>query len=809
MREQRFPSFYRYRWIELLNSKQLQQLIMKKIAIVFFIFISLGAKSQVGFEQYYAEKQLLTILQQAKTNWDQLEAYGMLAMHYQHTNKDSLAKVYLSKVKEIAADGKDVKLKARSLWWDDYYEPDTIKAQRYIDWATSNNLIEDRIVGYVVLASINIHINLAVAEQNILTAKTLWEGWKKDSASKDSLKIEVFKQLAHVYIHKKDGVKTVSYLLPLQDYASQDRNLSIKESALIGLAGMYNEWRGQDKKVIEWSGKLYEFYKKLKKTNKTLFTLYVLSSQYATIGDTVKARYYAAETEKLRDSIGVYGNSMEWFYDSKYYTGLISLEEYVRLIENNFNNHYFLSPLKKASIKLGLFRNEEKFDSVKHYLDLYKKLAGDSAARKDMNYKSSLLMYYMKVKQYSLAIPLLAEARKDPDIRENLSSTMEVCKIQAEAYAGLNDYKKAYTFLDQAYKLKDSLEKLSGKEEVSLMEMQKQQELQTAAFNDEKKLQEADQAKTKFKNRVRLYGLLGGLVILIAVAGLLWRNSWQKQKANQVLQATLANLKATQAQLVQSEKMASLGELTAGIAHEIQNPLNFVNNFSEVNSELIAEMKDELVKGNIEEAKTIANDIDENEQKIIFHGKRADGIVKGMLQHSRSSSGQKELTDINALCDEYLRLAYHGLRAKDKSFNASMKTDFDESIGNINIIPQDIGRVVLNLINNAFYAVDEKKKKEPNYEPIVSVATRSVKPPLGGLGAKVEIKVSDNGNGIPQKVLDKIFQPFFTTKPTGQGTGLGLSLSYDIVKAHGGELKVETKEGEGSEFIIILNSITL
>jgi len=257
-------------------------------------------------------------------------------------------------------------------------------------------------------------------------------------------------------------------------------------------------------------------------------------------------------------------------------------------------------------------------------------------------------------------------------------------------------------------------------------------------------------------------------------------------------------LQATQSQLIQQEKMASLGELTAGIAHEIQNPLNFVNNFSEVNEELIKELKVEADKGNLEEIKAIANDIAFNSEKINHHGKRADTIVKGMLQHSRSSSGQKELTDINVLADEYLRLAYHGLRAKDKSFNADIKTDFDNSIEKINIIPQDIGRVVLNLINNAFYAVDEKKKLSQNgYEPKVSVSTKKN-------SGKVEIKVSDNGNGIPQKVLDKIFQPFFTTKPTGQGTGLGLSLSYDIVKAHGGELKVETKEGEGTTFIIKL-----
>jgi two-component system NtrC family sensor kinase len=277
----------------------------------------------------------------------------------------------------------------------------------------------------------------------------------------------------------------------------------------------------------------------------------------------------------------------------------------------------------------------------------------------------------------------------------------------------------------------------------------------------------------------------------------------------QTIQNALEELKSTQAQLIQSEKMASLGELTAGIAHEIQNPLNFVNNFSEVSKEMIAEMKEEIDKGNYDEVKLIADDIEDNQEKINHHGKRADAIVKGMLQHSRSSSGVKEPTDINALADEYLRLAYHGLRAKDKSFNATMKTDFDKSIGNVNIIPQDIGRVILNLITNAFYAVDEKKNASTGfpkesaqapgqpYEPTVSVGTKKA-------GDKVEIKVADNGNGMPQKVLDKIFQPFFTTKPAGQGTGLGLSLSYDIIKAHGGELKVETTEGGGSEFIIRL-----
>jgi signal transduction histidine kinase len=258
-------------------------------------------------------------------------------------------------------------------------------------------------------------------------------------------------------------------------------------------------------------------------------------------------------------------------------------------------------------------------------------------------------------------------------------------------------------------------------------------------------------------------------------------------------------LKQAQSQLVQAEKMASLGELTAGIAHEIQNPLNFVNNFSELSNELLDEMKAELLKGNSEEVNQLAADIQSNLEKINLHGKRADAIVKGMLQHSRATSGEKLPTDINALADEFLRLAYHGLRAKDKSFNATLKTAFDPTIGKVPVISQDIGRVLLNLINNAFYALSTEAlaKVGSSYEPTLVIRTKKHID-------KIEIIVQDNGGGIPQKVLDKIFQPFFTTKPTGQGTGLGLSLSYDIVKAHGGELRVETKEGEGSEFIISL-----
>ncbi len=268
-------------------------------------------------------------------------------------------------------------------------------------------------------------------------------------------------------------------------------------------------------------------------------------------------------------------------------------------------------------------------------------------------------------------------------------------------------------------------------------------------------------------------------------------------KQKNELEQTVALLQTTQQQLVQSEKLASLGELTAGIAHEIQNPLNFVNNFSEVSMELVGEMEIELANGDTEEAIAIANDIRQNLEKIIHHGKRADGIVKGMLQHSRASNGVKENTNINTLADEYFRLAYHGLRAKDKSFNSELITSFDDKLPTVDVVPQDIGRVLLNLFTNAFYAVDQKQKSGvPGYKPEVTLSTRVYR-------TWIAIKVRDNGNGVPDAIKDKIMQPFFTTKPTGQGTGLGLSLSYDIIaKGHGGSIEVDTKEGEYSEFTV-------
>jgi signal transduction histidine kinase len=437
-----------------------------------------------------------------------------------------------------------------------------------------------------------------------------------------------------------------------------------------------------------------------------------------------------------------------------------------------------------------VYFNKNRIDSAKYY---YWQSLWTSRKQKsildenDTNLHLALL--YKSLHQTDSAKYYATVAFQQTDHFKLIGNISRSAAIVSEVWKTIGNIDSAYFYLKLSKVMGDSLqkdrnEKLTVFQNINLDENLRQ----------EKQAQEIETTK----NRITTFSLVIGLGMLSVLAFVLYRNSRQKQKANIVLEKTLADLKSTQSQLLQSEKMASLGELTAGIAHEIQNPLNFVNNFSEVSNELMDEMNIEIEKGDFNEAKLISSDLKQNLEKINFHGKRADAIVKGMLQHSRSSNGVKEPTDINALADEYFRLAYHGLRAKDKSFNATMKTDFDPSIGKMNIVPQDIGRVILNLITNAFYVVNEKSRSGiENYEPTVSVNTKKS-------GHNVLISVKDNGNGIPQKLVDKIFQPFFTTKPTGQGTGLGLSLSYDIIKAQGGEIKVETKEGVGAEFIIVL-----
>ena len=377
-----------------------------------------------------------------------------------------------------------------------------------------------------------------------------------------------------------------------------------------------------------------------------------------------------------------------------------------------------------------------------------------------------------------------------------------------DIYSKRKNYEQIYIY-SQLYKsLNDSLSSEEYRRKLSLLQIQNEldnQKQQAALLSKENELKQQQLGKEALARKF----FIGGIIAVLLIAAIIFRNYRQKQLTNFALQLqkeklenTLSELKSTQGQLIQSAKMASLGELTAGIAHEIQNPLNFVNNFSEINNELIEEFKNEWLNGNGKnkygQMEELLSDITMNNEKINHHGKRAGSIVKGMLQHSRTSTGQKELTDINSLADEYMRLAYHGMRARHKSFNATIETDFDTTIGNIKIAAQDISRVLLNLYNNAFDAMNEKMKDETTgYAPVVKVQSLQT-------GNNIEVIITDNGNGIPANIIDKIFQPFFTTKPTGQGTGLGLSLSYDIVKAHNGTLSVDSIVGECSVFTISL-----
>ena len=450
--------------------------------------------------------------------------------------------------------------------------------------------------------------------------------------------------------------------------------------------------------------------------------------------------------------------------------------------------------------------------------DVYVKM--DSSEKALSYYEKALLLARQQSNAKAICKSLIGIARvqtKSGEGDKALDSGLEALKLAGDmgqtqllrdayevvsaAYESLGQEGKALASYKKFKFYADSLQSLES-------------ERIAANYQADKELSEKEQVFQRRTLQLR-WLIFSAFAALASLAVILWiinRNRQRLsltykdlQQKNKVIEAqkikaedTLSKLRAAQAQLIQSEKMASLGELTAGIAHEIQNPLNFVNNFSEINAELIDELRTELSAGNLQPITELAEEIRNNSEKINHHGKRAEAIVKSMLQHSRSSSGQAEPTDINTLADEYLRLAYHGLRAKDKSFNASFETDFTTSLPSINIIRQDIGRVILNLISNAFYAVNERSKTEgEGYKPTVIVSTRQS-------GDQIQIAVQDNGGGIPEAIREKIFQPFFSTKPTGQGTGLGLSLSYDIIKAHGGEIKLESEAGKSTVFTILL-----
>ncbi len=559
-----------------------------------------------------------------------------------------------------------------------------------------------------------------------------------------------------------------------------------------------------------------------------------MASSYASIGDEIRSLELYQQSLEIFDRIGndkgvvsaLEGNALLYFLQSDYRQELHChqrAEKIARKINSITQLVYILGNIGKTYLELGQLDSARTILNEAHGL-----INGTSISTGIKAYIIGQLGMLMtaegklaEARTYlHQSLRLFKEDNDEMRIAENYTSL-------ADSYARTNQLDSVLYYAEKAlelgrtlhdslsfigpaseqlsmyYELKNNhrealrYHKMAKEANDGLNDSERVNKLSALSFREKQRAQELSTAKKDYQNKIFLYSSMGAFATCLIVALGLFYNIKQKQKANSKIEKAYADLKSAQSQLIHSEKMASLGELTAGIAHEIQNPLNFVNNFSEVNTELMGELEEQANNGNLLEVKAIAKSIKENEQKIVHHGKRADAIVKGMLQHSRSNSGVRESTNINTLADEYLRLAFHGLKAKDKSFSATTKTDFDPNVSEIYIIPQEIGRVILNLITNAFYAVTEKKKQIPTFEPTISVSTKRV-------GNKILVSVKDNGDGIPQPVLNKIFQPFFTTKPAGEGTGLGLSLSYDIVKAHGGELNVKTKEGDGAEFIIEL-----
>jgi two-component system NtrC family sensor kinase len=580
--------------------------------------------------------------------------------------------------------------------------------------------------------------------------------------------------LGAFYADKDENSKAVEYYIRSLDLAKQSGNKRRIGTTLGNIGVVYSKDTATNDTALNYYFKALPYLMEVKDTE-------ALGIFYIDVGEV-----YAAKKD--------FGKSFLYYNKALQILGISS------------NTAYAYNDLGK------LYKQKQAYDSASVYFDKAYTIAQQIDSPLDevqsLIGKGQLQIALGKMRE---AIILLNRAL---DIGKSIQSTPEIKDIYeglSVAYKSLDDYKNAFLSQRSLNDLYNAVnERKLNFNTATLeyaMELQKQSG-KIATLIQQNKQQEISLENEKFARNVSLSAL--GVLLLVTIILLL--NIKQRIKLNRLLsiqkrqieiqkthvEKALVDLKATQSQLIHAEKMASLGELTAGIAHEIQNPLNFVNNFSELNKELLEELEQELNTNNKAEALLIANDIKENEQKIMHHGKRAESIVKGMLQHSRASTGKKELTDINALVDESMRLSYHGLRAKDKTFNVIINTKFDEHIGEMNIISQDISRVVLNLIGNAFYAVNEKKKQlNGTYEPTVSVSTLKEK-------NSICIQVKDNGNGIPQNVADKIFQPFFTTKPTGQGTGLGLSLSYDIIKAHGGEIKVESKEGEGTIFTIQL-----
>jgi signal transduction histidine kinase len=617
-----------------------------------------------------------------------------------------------------------------------------------------------------------------------------------DKTNSDEAKVLLYADLSFTYAFLQVDT-SIGYAQKAIRLAKQLDNKAAEATGMFSYG--WALWAsGNYDKAIEASLRSLNIYKDLKNYERVAITYMQLAVLYRDAGDYALALKYGMLSKDLFESLE-FPRDLTQFHP---YTTIGSIFVFMNRIDSA--SHYLAKAYEReksqkfiAGYTLNVLGTIElKKKNYRQALDYHHAAIPGAIRTKNYfdiaNAYMSLANVYQETGDIDSSIWYARKILTNPELSSFKQGVLDAFTVLARDYRLINKNDSSLKYLEMHLALNDSL-----------FNKEKTRAIQNLTFNEELHQQEAEAARIQYQNQVKLYAVfaLSGVLLLIGI--ILYRNNKVKQKANVLLQqqkekveSTLKTLESTQSQLIQSEKMASLGELTAGIAHEIQNPLNFVNNFSEVNAELIEELKTEVLEGNKEEVIAIANNIKVNEEKINHHGKRADAIVKGMLLHSKSSTGKKEPTDVNAVADEYLRLAYHGWRAKNKDFYAAMQTNYDTTLDKINIIPQDMGRVFLNLYNNAFFAVSEKnKQQQQGYEPTISVITKKI-------DDRVEIRVKDNGNGIPQKVKDKIFQPFFTTKPTGQGTGLGLSVSYDIVKAHGGEVKVESKEGEGAEFVI-------
>ena len=693
----------------------------------------------------------------------------------------------------------------------------------------------------------NFFPEMAVAQRGSLTL--LQEKRKRLEQQKDYLQDTAYantiNQLAFIFA---DSYPDSAFII-LEGHAERCKKAGYRE----GEADAYKIWgnafqtKGNFEQALEYYKKSYDLAEKIKYRKGLPGILNNIGIVYLNQGNYPEALNTFYETLKAAEAIDdkfVIGNTINNIAVVHYYQGkmdeaekdymkavqiarersdtILTILAYSNLGEVNLEQNAPVKALTNLNIAYDLavqknnpemlVQTTNTLGIVYFRLDSTQKAIGQFEAAlqlsKEHDFKTAIAKAYNGLAKAKHRQGMLKEALADGLAGLQTAEEMGQAQLQRDAneilasiYESSGDGSNAIKYYKKYKLFSDSLNNLASERAAVTYK---------AGYELSKK--ELEFERKNLQQQWLTFSALAALLSLGVIAWIINRNRKRLNHAYQDLQQknivieaqkaeaeeTLSKLKAAQSQLIQSEKMASLGELTAGIAHEIQNPLNFVNNFSDLNKELIDDMRKALHTGDSAEAISIAADIHANQDKISSHGKRADSIVKGMLQHSRTSSGHKEPIDINALADEYLRLSYHGLRAKDKSFNVTLQTDLDKAIGKVEIIPQDIGRVLLNLYNNAFYAVMEKKKQSGQaYEPIVSVMTKMQ-------DGKLILSVSDNGLGIPNKIKEKIFQPFFTTKPSGQGTGLGLSLSYDIIKAHGGELRVETSEGAGSKFIIAI-----